>query len=165
MGASCNVMVSCEYRGADTTHACTTIAECNGGHWYVTPPSASCGAHPPPCPAAYTTLAAGTACPPGLQGSCDYDQGRCTCTPCSMSPGGPVANGWTCRAWASGGDACPPLSPLAGTACAMQDQFCYYGGFCGVSVGSNYKCDGGYWRRQLGPVGSCALPMCSALTR
>jgi hypothetical protein len=164
-GASCNVSVTCEYRGADTTHECSTMASCNGSKWYLSPPAAGCGTHPSPCPATYATLAEGAACPTGLAGSCDYDEGRCACLPCFTSAGAQNGMLWTCRKWDSGGAGCPPLAPLAGTACGTPDQFCYYSGFCGIGVGSNYKCTDGYWRSQFGPVGSCALRMCGAPTQ
>jgi hypothetical protein len=72
---------------------------------------------------------------------------------------------WACRRWSDGGDGCPAVSPLAGTACSVADQFCYYGGFCGIGVGNNYKCTGGYWRVEPGPAGSCGLRVCGAGTK
>jgi hypothetical protein len=163
-GAACTAMVDCDYDGGDTKHACATRATCTSGLWSLSKPSATCGTHPSPCPATYGSLAAGAACPAGLTGVCDYDEGRCTCMTCYSGAGVPAGQSWACRKWDDGGASCPPVSPLAGTSCSMESQFCYYSGFCSIGVGSNYECTGGYWRVQLGPAGSCALRQCGAAT-
>jgi hypothetical protein len=51
-----------------------------------------------------------------------------------------------------------------GSACTTPNQFCTYGGFCGLSVGQNVQCANGHWQLFQSPVGSCALRMCSNAT-
>ena len=160
MGATCNATVTCDY-GADAKHACATNASCNGTTWFVSPPAAGCGTHPSPCPTAFGFILEGGACFPVVTGACDYDEGRCECLPC-FSNGVISGQTWSCRRWDSGGTSCPAPAPLAGTSCATPDQFCYYGNFCSVGVGANFKCTGGYWRSEPGPAGSCAERQCAA---
>jgi hypothetical protein len=164
MGAACNVAVTCDY-GADARHACVTSASCNGGQWYVSAPDARCGLHLAPCPDTFASIVAGAACPAaGISGACDYDEGRCQCLPC-FTGGQMTGSTWACRAWNGGTPECPAPAPLAGTSCAMENQFCYYSGFCGVGVGANYKCTGGYWRTEPSAAGSCVQRQCAAATQ
>jgi hypothetical protein len=117
-------------------------------------------ANPPQCPASFTALAPGSACPlPNA--ACDYDEGRCRCEPCSNDGG--FSSGWGCRKWDSGGAGCPPMSPPIGSACSTPQQFCTYGGICAIPVGDNLECLNGHWQPFQSPVGSCALPRCSQL--
>ena len=87
--------------------------------------------------------------------SCDYDEGRCSCLPCSSTNGV-----WSCRAWDSGGQGCPSVSPLAGTACATPEQFCTYAGLCSISVGDDLECTGGFWHQMPSAAGSCIMRTC-----
>jgi hypothetical protein len=164
---TCTPQQACEYRAPDARPTCVTRLDCYASgagaqpSWHITPPDPSCGTRPASCPATYTALAEGAPCPVTAGGiSCDYDQGRCSCLPCSPGAGTPTQSMWSCRAWDSGGQGCPAVSPLAGTACATANQFCTYGGLCSISVGENFQCVGGFWQRMISPVGSCALRMC-----
>jgi hypothetical protein len=120
----------------------------------------------PTCPAAFTTLAEGAACPVPDGVTCDYGEGRCGCLPCSTSTTGGastiIQGYWSCRAWGSGGQGCPPMSPPVGSACNVPNQFCTYGGFCSISVGDDLECAGGTWQRMISALGTCALHMCAS---
>jgi hypothetical protein len=117
----------------------------------------------PSCPATYSTLAEGAPCPVPSGTSCDYAQGRCGCLPCSSASGSSLQSSWSCRAWDTGGTACPARSPAPGTACPTPEQFCTYGGFCGISVGDNLECLNGSWQRMISAQGSCAIRTCSTV--
>jgi hypothetical protein len=114
------------------------------------------------CPASFTALADGAQCPVAAGTSCDYVEGRCGCLPCSNGTGTTTQNSWACRAWDTGGTGCPARSPAPGSACTTPQQFCTYGGFCGISVGDDLECVGGVWQRMVSVTGSCALRMCAA---
>jgi hypothetical protein len=160
-GAECHSSLSCEY-GSDTQHWCATLAACNGSQWNVATPGNTCGMHPDTCPATYASVVRGSTCPTSGIMICDYDEGRCACAPCRTPTSGVISPvEWTCRAWASGGNGCPPVAPLAGTACATPNQLCSYDNLCGVRVGLNYKCDGGAWRVPPDPA-PCDMSMCGA---
>jgi hypothetical protein len=163
---ACTPSQVCEYRAPDARPTCVTRLECYASgagaqpSWHITPPDPTCGTRPASCPQTYATVAQGALCSAQGATSCDYDEGRCSCFPCSLPNGGNTQSSWACRAWDSGGQGCPAVSPLAGTACATANQFCTYGGLCSVSVGENFQCTGGFWQRMLSPTGSCALRMC-----
>jgi hypothetical protein len=167
-GAPCPAPMVCEYPGTDPGGACRPTATCarvttGDTRWSVKPPAAGCGTHSSPCPATFTSLPAGAACP-AASGSltCDYDKGRCGCVSCA-GPGNVPAIAWSCRAWASGADAgCPAEAPLAGSPCGTPDQFCFYGGCGSISIGSNLQCTDGTWQPR-GFAGTCALRSCSSL--
>ncbi len=151
----CTSIVTCEY-GGDAHHDCTTSATCasDGSEapvWHTYSPAAGCGVNSGGCPATFGALKEGSACP-GDQVLCDYDEGRCGCIGCGASATGPTGSVWSCRKWDSGGDGCPPISPLLGDACQTPDKFCTYNG-CGISVGVSMQCSTGYWR----PVANTAL--------
>jgi hypothetical protein len=141
---------SCGY-GGEANHACATHARCSRVkigttfQWEITPPAATCGTHPSPCPDTFTSLADGSACPVGVPQTCDYALGRCGCVLCTK--GAAVGNMWACRPWdTGGGDGCPALAPLMGEACATPSyQTCLYGG-CTISVGDDVLCVDGAWR-------------------
>jgi hypothetical protein len=162
-GDPCTPILSCEY-GGDVHHACVTRANCVSAgvgttfHWELTPPPATCGAHPAPCPAAFASLADGSACPGNSSLTCDYAIGRCGCLSCSK--GTMTGSVWACRRWDSGGTGCPAVAPLVGDACATPNLTCIYGG-CGISVGDNFRCSGGTW--QIAAIGfDCAARICPA---
>jgi hypothetical protein len=65
-----------------------------------------------------------------------------------------------CRRWDTGGNGCPALAPVEGTACATNGQFCTYGGFCGTAVGDDLMCTGNEWQLLPSPPGLCGRPVC-----
>ena len=156
---------TCGY-GGEANHACVTHARCvpvGGGttfQWEVTPPSATCGAHPAPCPDSYTSLADGSACPVSAPQTCDYAVGRCSCLQC-LKGAATFGSMWACRRWdTGGGGGCPALAPLMGEACATpDDQTCLYGG-CGIRVGDDFLCVDGTWRI-VEPRFDCAVVSCA----
>jgi hypothetical protein len=159
----CQNGVVCDYPGSDPYNGCPTRLTCVGGGWQKQDPGPVCGTNPRPCPASYAA-ASGQACglpDGGTLPSCDYPEGRCECQTCFVGTGGNTKQEWACRAWDSGGDQCPPLPVLAGTACTMAEQFCIYGG-CGVQVGGSFKCDQGYWSPVQSVTGSCGAFMCAS---
>jgi len=117
----------------------------------------------PTCPASFTTLAEGAACPVPDGVTCDYAEGRCGCLPCSSGTTVATPNGyWSCRKWDSGGQGCPATSPPVGSSCATPDLFCTYGGLCSISVGDNVQCKSGTWQLMPSAAGSCILRMCAS---
>jgi hypothetical protein len=151
----------CEYRASDAHPTCVTRLECyapsNGVEptWHLTTPDPTCAKRPASCPSSYALVMQGGLC--ALQDvACDYDQGRCGCLPCGTGTLGV----WSCRAWNTGGQGCPAVSPLAGTACATEAQFCTYGGVCSISVGENLQCTHGFWQRFSSATGSCIMRTC-----
>jgi hypothetical protein len=166
-GGPCSSNLFCEYPGSDPQHVCRPQANCSldqtgNPSWHVTLPAPGCGTHPSPCPATFTILAEGAACPVASGPlSCDYDEGRCGCILCSTVGGGRIDSVWSCRAWASGDTGCPPIAPLAGSACSTPDTFCFYSPCGGISVGQNLQCSNGTWQ-QRGSGGTCGMTFCSA---
>jgi len=162
-GGACNPVLACDY-ASDEHHVCVTHADCASigmgatFKWIVTVPPDGCGANSASCPASFTALPDGAACP-GMNPSCTYPEGRCGCLPCSSEAG--MSSMWTCRKWGPDDQTCPSEPPLGGDACTMTNKQCSYGGFCGVSVGPSMMCEDGYWRRG-GPTGSCLLRTCGA---
>jgi hypothetical protein len=161
----------CEYPGADPAGVCRPRATCEAKtpaiNWSVTQPASTCGTHPSPCPASFTSIPAGGACPAGAsayQTTCDYAEGRCGCVSC-FGDAGASGTMWACRAWDAGagaGASCPARAPLAGTACsAPPDAFCFYSACASISIGSNLQCEGGYWQERS-ITGSCVALSCTA---
>ena len=142
---------------------CPISARCDAGlsAWLVSLPTPTCGTAPSPCPATFT-LPEGTACPLGdLPSSCDYDEGRCACNPCTRGTvnGQPVmGTEWWCRRWDTGGPTCLDSQPLVGSLCEFEGQTCYYesGSTC-VALGYDVTCLDGVWR--VGPAPQPA-PVC-----
>jgi hypothetical protein len=156
---ACRPGLVCEYRDPGVLPSCLTRLRCdvvNGqGTWQT---GGSCAANSPSCPATYATLAEGAYCLPNNDPACDYDEGRCSCSPCGFGSGPDSQGRWTCRSWDGGGPGCPPVSPLAGTACATAGQLCAYGRPCNtLAVGDNYECVAGLWQPYSfsSPPGSC----------
>ena len=164
----CTPSQVCEYRASDARPTCVTQLNCYASgasaqpSWHITPPDATCGTRPTSCPSTYAAVIQGTLCSVEGTAACDYDQGRCSCLPCSSTTTGAVGTQgvWSCRAWDSGGQGCPTVSPLAGTACATPNQFCTYGGLCSISVGDDLECTGGVWQRMISAAGSCIIRTC-----
>jgi hypothetical protein len=68
---------------------------------------------------------------------------------------------WGCGPWGPDGMGCPAERPLSGDACTLPNQYCTYGGYCGVEVGPDMLCQNGYWR-QAGQNGSCTIRQCGS---
>jgi hypothetical protein len=155
---TCKPGLTCAYRAPDASPACVTELECNtDGHWVASLPAVGCGEHPAACPATYGALPMGAACPASTgTGTCDYPEGRCGCEDCTTGEG-VFTTTWSCRAWSAGGDGCPSIQALAGTACGTPGQYCFYGGGCGgVGVGDNLWCKDGFWQPAPSQLGTCA---------
>jgi hypothetical protein len=168
-GAACEMGASCEYRDASAPRGCSTVAACPTGTWALTPPAATCGAKSAGgCPATFTSLADRSYCPTGVTGACDYPEGRCQCMPCQShigaTPG--YGTGWMCRMWNTGGEGCPVVPPLGGTACGLTELICSYSGSdtC-IGIGpEDYHCGAsGYWE-VVGGQSNCTVPFCMQVT-
>lgn len=158
-GDPCVAPLTCAYAQPGSPPLCRTIAACNG-HWQVLEPDPTCGLHLG-CPDTFAMVVEGSSCPANT-GFCDYLEGRCGCAPCGTPPDTVEARRWTCRRWNTGGDGCPPSSPLAGSPCDLPGQFCTYGGACStIAVGDNLKCANGTWEAVPSVLGSCILQSCS----
>jgi hypothetical protein len=162
----CTPSQVCEYSAPNARPTCVTRLDCYasgaGGQpsWHITQPDPACGTRAASCPATYAAVIQGTLCSVPGTPACDYDEGRCSCLPCSSTAGPSTQGVWSCRAWDSGGQGCPAVSPLAGTACTTQSQFCTYGGFCSISVGDDLECTGGFWQQMISGAGSCIIRTC-----
>src|SRR5262245_1416141 len=130
---------------------CPTSATCDGrlAVWSITQPSPTCGTAPSPCPAMFTRIV-GDPCPVGnLPSSCDYDEGRCACNPCTRTVNGqPIMDTeWWCRSWDSAGATCSDVQPLLGSTCVFEGQNCQYGSSSScVALGYDVACTNFVWR-------------------
>lgn len=164
-GGSCpQINFVCETGG--TAHErCSTVATCVNPHnssdpesltWSVADNSTCSTTNDNSCAVEYNGNQEGKTCP--TQGvSCDYSEGRCTCSPCA--PGG-VA--WQCRKWTDSLDpACPSDRPAMGTACAINSNItCHYDNACTVSFGTDIICLDEHWQPRTGARATCGAPVC-----
>jgi hypothetical protein len=166
--APCDPSVSyrCEYANAGGPQ-CFTSATCDTLTmvWSVAEPGPGCGEPPPPpCPATFSTLSNGAACPDLLAGpGCEYGEGRCECVTCDQGyvNGHPVTDReWRCRRWDDVAAGCPSSQPPVGSACHTPGQACQYltSPLC-VTVGYDVVCRDGYWRIDTAPA---SMSMCTA---
>jgi hypothetical protein len=170
-GDLCTSNLFCEFPGSDPRGVCGPQADCvpdqdpnnlaGISHWIVSPPRPGCGIHPSPCPATFTTLAEGAACPAASGSlSCDYAEGTCGCLGC-YGPGDAGAGSmWSCRPWASADPGCPTTAPLAGSDCVTPNVVCFYAPCGKIAVGDNLSCNDGTWQER-GIGGACIIPVCS----
>jgi hypothetical protein len=112
---------------------------------------------PSKCPASYAAVLVGTSCLDLV--TCDYDEGRCGCLLCQVTPE-LFLDVWSCRGWNAAGPGCPPKSRPVGSSCNTSGQTCNYDALCSISVGDNLVCQGGKWQKQPSPLGTCAVQMC-----
>jgi hypothetical protein len=159
-----NQGLACEF-GSDIHDRCTVTATCqnaldpdsaNRNAWSVVAPAPGCSTtNDASCAASYTAVQVGGTCPTAGT-SCDYDEGRCTCVPCS-----PTGFAWECRAWGTGVSAgCPTQRPLLGSKCDVNGVVCSYDSTCNVSFGPDVLCAGGLWQPRGGIPNPCGEPLC-----
>jgi hypothetical protein len=157
--------LACEF-GGDIHDRCTTTATCQNAldptnasrnAWSVVAPAGSCmTTNDSTCAATYSAVQVGGVCPTSGT-SCDYDEGRCTCVPCT----GTAGLAWECRAWGSGtAQGCPMQRPLLGAKCSVDGVVCSYDSTCNVSFGPDVVCTRGSWQPRNGEPNPCAEPIC-----
>jgi hypothetical protein len=168
-GAACTAEgLTCEFGGAGVDRLCSTQAICLKGTsgvatWQVTLPAPGCvgtpDQNPAACPATFTTLPTGSACPQqGL--ACVYTQGMCGCVTCFGDSGVTNQNEWACDVFPAP-TGCPVPRPLIGSACTQEGLTCSYGEQCGVVGGPDLGCQGGRWASLPRPAGgACAVRQC-----
>ncbi len=165
-GSACSdINFVCE-SGGSAHRRCSSLATCLSARdpndpgalaWSV-PDNSSCSAqNDAMCATSFTGTQVGQACP--AQGlSCDYAEGRCSCSPCNPTPG----LAWQCRKWGDNlNTECPSERPVMGTACAINaDITCRYDNACTVSFGLDVVCRNERWQPRTGARTTCAAPVC-----
>jgi hypothetical protein len=165
-GSSCTPSgLSCEYGGEGPYLECATLAKCGtDGTWAVDAPDPSCkglqSENDPACPASYTALATGSACP-AADVSCVYPEGLCGCAGCFSQDAGGQVKAWACVAFPTP-TACPTPRPRIGSSCSVEGQECEYATVC-TPLGTglpNVKCVSGLWQSAQIIEPPCAFPQC-----
>lgn len=155
--------LECDYNDDSGTGCATARCGQRGGatlEWGPAPSPATCRVNGSDCPAGFSSLAEGAACPLNAAGRrCAYAEGACGCTPC-LGDGG-TRQAWKCLPWSVAGAGCPTPRPLTGSACATDKLICDWDQCCaGFSLGSSQQCVDGRWQSYQGGPCSCAMPAC-----
>lgn len=139
IGRACASGPYCEW-GADSHGQCATFGLCasvqSGSNpvWNAVVPDAGCGHLGPQCPATFSSLSSGSACP-AQPLTCEYDEGVCECVTCytSFLPGAM----WACRQYTDGvAPDCAQPRPTLNSACTQEGLICDYTPCCSdISLG------------------------------
>jgi hypothetical protein len=166
-GAPCTFpamgILACEW-GGDSNGQCTTSADCaetqgqSSPTWIVTTPDPSCGVLNAQCPATFSSLANGAACP-ASDLTCEYEEGICGCLPCAGDGG--FTQAWHCRPYTDVETGCPVPPDRLGTSCSQEGLMCDYHQCCGgPSLGPSMECNHGIWSVYVDTGCSCAERQC-----
>jgi hypothetical protein len=139
-GSSCApVGFECEW-GTNVRPSCNTVAECTKAvGWDVVGGDPTCTAPAATCPARYTDIPQGKACPSADNGlACAYSRGECFC---EMDIEFGTGTLWQCSSLNPG---CPSPRHDIGTPCTDEGLVCDYGACLG---GVELSCSSGYWQQ------------------